>query len=702
MKRSLMFAQLGALVVAGCLATAAHADKPALTSGGNSVEQAVDTSNSETEFEEFDSQDFEAEYTRASLERYDALRSSTSPRQQVLAGLIYLEHEEETPALIRPRRVDVVARAVQLAPDDAFVQWMGADQGSYTSSQCGPSKRPEAEIANLIRLEPDNAAAWRFALALASAIGDQAGIDDALSRMAAAPRANDHTIEKLEEWNKAYSATPEPLMSWQQSEPALSEADRAMLKAMGQIGSSYSSAADAMLGICKMEVDSDRIWQRLGWCADAATTLASRGSSLALRKQGLAILAAIGNKDAAFEGLQRQYDWLDAHNANVQRSYAGNSADFAAAISDWKGVATEIEAIEHRLKRMGQPLEAPFGWKPEVESERDESADAFTQAWMTYTTSLIDSLRASANPGEQALAINASAVISMTSGLSESDATTSALANVDRNAAMERLAAANPDNLLVQWITATSTDLESGRAAVNTAIGHVQRLDPDNGASWALSLAVDRDTADLVLPQIAASKRFADHDVEISALWMEAARKLPPSGDVIKAMGAAGDMPEISASSWGLGAAMMSKTATKVDTVSAVASACQGKVNADSPRQQSCIVAARLLLNAGTTLLSVTAGERILRRLDALDDRDADRARSIAWWMTAARPEAQPDGEAISRFMDDIANSGSEVEALRLAAERAGKAQPPETWRSPAEKKKTPAKPAASKIPEGP
>ncbi len=702
MKRSLMFVQIGAFLFAGCLAAVAHADKPATSGAGDPVEQAVETPGSDTEFEDFDNQRFEEEYARANLERYDALRSSPSPRQQVLAGKIYLDHEEETPVLVRPRRVEVVARAVQLAPDDSFVQWMAADQGSYTSSQCGPSKRPEVEVANLIRLEPDNAAAWRFAVALASAIGDEAGIDDALSRMAAAPRADDHSIEQLDEWSKAYGTTPGPSTPWQQPGFELSNDDRATLAAMERIGSGYSSAASVMLGVCKMEVDSDRIWQRLGWCADAATTLASRGSSLALREQGLEILAAIGNKDAAFDGLQRQYAWLSAHNANPARSYNVDGASFAAAISDWKGATTEIEAIERRLKRTGQPLEPPPGWTPNTEPKRDEDTELAEQAWMAYTKSLVDGLRNSADAREQALAISVSNIVMMMMSTdSEPDATARDAAIAERSTAMERLSAANPDNLLVQWIGATSTDPESGRSSVNTAIAQVQRLDPDNGASWALSLAVDPGTADLVLPQIAASTRFDEHGAEILALWMEAAHRQPPSDDLIKVMAEETGLPATAISAFGASAAMMSSMSIKIDTVSAVSAACQDKVDADSPRQRSCAAVARLLLHSGASIQSVMTGERILRKLNVLDDHDASRARTIAWWLSVSRSEKHLDGEALASAMDDVAASGSEIGMLQLVAERAGKIEPPESWRSPAEKKKAPTKPAASKIPEG-
>lgn len=462
-----------------------------------------------------------------------------------------------------------------------------------------------------------------------------------------------------------------------------------MLAAMQRIGSTYSSAASVMLDLCKMETDSERIWQRLGWCADAATTLASRGSSLALREQGLGILAAIGAKDAAFDSLQRQHDWLAAHTANPARSYNVDSAGFAAAIADWNGATTEIEAIEQHLKRIGQPVAPPPGWSPNAEPVRDEAAEAAQRAWQAYMTSLVDGLRTSSDAREQALGISASTIVSMTY---EHETPVNDAGSAERNAAMQRLAAANPDNLLVQWIAATSIDPESSRSAVNTAIAQVQRLDPDNGAGWALSLAMDPEAADLALAQIAAGTRFDDYNGEILALWMEAARKQPPSDDLLKAMAADEVLPMDAASSHAAVAAMMWGLSMKTGTISAIAGACQDKVDADSARP-ACIAAARLLLNSDTSILTVMAGERILRKLDALDDVDASRARTVAWWMNVARSETSFDGKAMTRFTQDMADSGSEVEALRLAAGRAGKAEPPPSWRSPAEKKKAAAKP---------
>src|SRR5262249_43377017 len=69
---------------------------------------------------------------------FDRLRGDSSPRQQVLAGRLSFGEDDGTPTALRPKREEVVARAVRLAPDDVWVQWEGAVLGDYRSSLCGP------------------------------------------------------------------------------------------------------------------------------------------------------------------------------------------------------------------------------------------------------------------------------------------------------------------------------------------------------------------------------------------------------------------------------------------------------------------------------------------------------------------------------------------------------------------------------------
>src|SRR5688500_8088596 len=157
--------------------------------------------------DDHDPEAWQARHERAASELFDLLQADASPRMQVLAGRVHLSDTDQATPL-RPKGEDVVARAVSLAPGDAFVQWVAASEGNYYSSQCGPTRWPEAEVANLVRLEPDNAAAWQYAAALAQAKGDEAGIDSALERMANARRADDHQGEEIAAWTRIFAEHP--------------------------------------------------------------------------------------------------------------------------------------------------------------------------------------------------------------------------------------------------------------------------------------------------------------------------------------------------------------------------------------------------------------------------------------------------------------------------------------------------------------
>ncbi|MGN6518587.1 MAG: hypothetical protein ACTHK2_04085, partial [Dokdonella sp.] len=184
------------------------------------------------------------DYRQVERDLYDALRGAASPRQQVLAGRLYLD-EDETPSALRPKREEVVAQAARAAPQDAFVQWMAADAGSYYSSQCGPTRWPVAEVASLVRLEPDNAGALQYAVALAQAKQDDAALDEALARMASATRADDHLGDEIAEWRKVYMAHPEGnlvLPMWSEA-PAT---ERALLGALNQTSYRASPVQSAL------------------------------------------------------------------------------------------------------------------------------------------------------------------------------------------------------------------------------------------------------------------------------------------------------------------------------------------------------------------------------------------------------------------------------------------------------------------------
>jgi hypothetical protein len=626
--------------------------------------------------EEFDADAWQEKRERAERELFDALRADASPRRQVLAGRIHLSDEDQdTPAALRPKRDDVVARAANLAPDDAFVQWAAASQCNYYSSQCGPTRWPEAEVANLLRLEPDNAAAWQFAVALAQVKADQPGLDQALSRMAAARRADDHVGEEVALWSQVYTTYPDAAAFPFGADDTATPPSNALRVALHRTAFRFSSTASAIENACKPDGSTEQSWQRIGWCADAGTLLATKGNSLELRELGLKMLAASGSTADSAE-LQRQYDWLYA-NGGITSMYSDTPADLLA---DWQGAASEIEATERRLARLGKPPTAPAGWVKggHDDGESDAQGAAMATALSNHAQALVDDLRASADVRERALGLASRNPFANDAGQESADA------RAPDPAALAQLAATHSDQLLVQWLAAG----DDTHAIDET----LQRLDPDNAAVWALSL--DRSGSDAaattrVLTRMANATRHATPEAEILGLWLDVGRRHPPSPELVEEMSSMEHTQAIDGEAAGRGLAMMMASMTMPARTSSIEPACGGSdKQVMAARRDACIGIGRLLLHSSGSSSTADSGERVLRKLGAFDARDSERARQLAWWRNAVRQRLMGDSDqAINAYIDDLLVTGSDIEALRLAADRLGKGTPPADWQSPTEKR---------------
>jgi hypothetical protein len=643
-----------------------------------------------------DESDFSAEnYAASQRTLYDALTHDSSPRMQVLVGRIYLsESDEGTPGALRPKSKDVVARATRLAPDDVFVQWTAAEDGSYSSSQCGPSDWPEAEVANLVRLEPDNAAAWQFAVALERAKSSQVGIDETLSRMAMASRADDHSAETIAVWTSVYLAHPEtasPMAAIWNEADATPQA-KALLSALVRTGFHTSPAMSALEEVCKPDASTERTWQRAAWCADAATLLAAKGTSLALREQGLKLLAIVGDRSDAVVELQRNYDWLHAHSAMPMSNSESMSDTSANVLADWRDGANEIEATQRRLARIGQPSTPPPGWthtdatNVDTESSGDDAeAISMASALQDYMQALILDLRSSSDVGEQALALSAAEVAEMFATVPYAKSSAKTDTSADK-VTLGALAAANPDNRLVQWLAARSdTD------AAPSAIANLQRLESDNAATWMLALAPEmaESSAMPLLQHIAASAHYDEHSAQMLSTWLAVVQRHPLPAALAEQLkqsaGSPNDGPDQAARSIALMATSLAASRTPIPLK--LTRACAASATQSPEYQQACTTAARLLLRESGSVLAAMVGEGILRARDALDQTDQARARQLAWWRKVATESVSPAAAEASRaLLDDIVASSNEVEAMHKFAERQGKGEPPADWLSPADK----------------
>lgn len=622
-------------------------------------------------------------YQRNQRALYDALTTDPSPRVQVLAGRVYVD-DDATPSALRPKQTDVVTRAAQLAPDDVFVQWMAASSGSYASSSCGPTKWPEAEVANLLGLEPDNAAAWQFGVALARAKGDEAGVDDALSRMAAVSRADDHLVDEIATWTGMFVAHPEIAGDafTPYSEYVFALPVNASLAAMEHVGTGESHADNALKAVCTPDGSAERTWRRLGWCADAGHLLAEKGTSLALRKSGLAMLAATGDESEETSKTERQTDWFEANSANPMRHFFDDDpADLPAALADWHGAKSEIAAIEHRLKRLGKPSTPPAGWTKAPEADYDETkAGASTKAFAEYLALAFQDMRGSASAEARLFAASNEEYLA---DLAEhgADGTPKPVdVAASQGESIATIAAANATNLKVQWLTAGAQEVPDETRA--NAIATVQQAESDNAAAWALSLghASGSDAlVDTLLQRMAASTRYDMHIMYGVSPMLEAMQRRPVPPELAETPWTTPGR-EISADDVRKGIALSIGYMSFAESAS-LTQVCQAKNAASaSTRRDACVAIGKLLVQKGMLVTDVRVGEGILRRLNAADAAGTARVRHVEWWYDVMTRQERV--QSVGAYLDDYIRTGNEVEALERNAEGRGKTEPPANWKS--------------------
>jgi hypothetical protein len=253
------------------------------------------------------------------------------------------------------------------------------------------------------------------------------------------------------------------------------------------------------------------------------------------------------------------------------------------------------------------------------------------------------------------------------------------------------LAEGNPGNLKAQWMIATSGDPRISDDTKAGAIVRIQMAESDNAAAWALSLPLKGDAPseilDATLQHMAASTRYDAHALDAATAMVDAMTRRPVPDELIESwskQSAYFDFsPELSARVMGLAiaAAMTSSVGTSLIRICAP----DANTSVGSPRRDACVATARTMIEKSTTIMGVSFGEAILRKLAALDAASATRARNAVWWQQQSMESAM-NGE-LSSYLDDYFTTGNEIETMRLNAQRLGKAEPPANWKSPKERK---------------
>jgi hypothetical protein len=498
-----------------------------------------------------------------------------------------------------------------------------------------------AEVASLVRLEPDNAGALQYAVALAQAKHDDAALDEALARMASATRADDHLGDEIAEWRKVYMAHPEGnlvLPMWSEA-PA---SERALLGALNQTSYRASPVQSALAQACTPDGDSERTWQRLGWCV---------GGRRAPRRQGQQLRPArCGPQDARRGGrdaVRRRRDWLKANSANPMsnsEAVADAPADVAA---DWRGAKGDVAATKRRLERLGKPATPPSGWDAKRhDAARMAEAEAQAHTWTNYSRDLLDAMEASSDACTRVLALASApmrAIMAATTSKSDAGADPAA----DAKTALADFAAAHPDDAFVQWMAATQGD-----APARTRL---QRLEPDNAAAWALSLTDTSIEPKQTLERMASGRRHSQHVKQAVDLWLAAVRKFPPPAD----LHLAGFVPTEPDSA---------KVAFSVDDRAAMAAsvfATMSAMGGSEPfaalmkncveKSPHCVTIGRTLSDRSDTLIGTRLGYALLSKQHAMTAADIASARRLDWWQEGMR-SLSTSAEALAYLRDSIAH----------------------------------------------
>jgi len=293
----------------------------------------------------------------------DALSASSSPRDWMLAALIDPVPGDKSE---RRERLEQIVRAADAAPNDAVVQWTAALQLDTAGNSRFQGAADQA-LQRLQSLEPDNAAVWLQELAKAAKAKDPVGIDQALDRMAASTRVDEHAADLMQAIVQAYQRYPLP----DEDVPDDSTADST---AKGETTSPYATAvavvtASAMpayvdlVRACEIDKASGRHAWRARDCAGTGRLLAAKGDTLIANRIGYAVLRVSRTYTDRDVANARVFDWLwNRRAAMAAQTDAQADKDIIARVVDWIVSGSEIDATRYSLARRGIALTPPADW----------------------------------------------------------------------------------------------------------------------------------------------------------------------------------------------------------------------------------------------------------------------------------------------------------------------------------------------------
>jgi len=315
---------------------------------------------------------------------------------------------------------------------------------------------------------------------------------------------------------------------------------------------------------------------------------------------------------------------------------------------------------------------------PPTPEQRAEKA-----AYLSYTRSLLKSLRASSRPRDRAIATQMGWMPAMMEGRMPSPAEQAA-----DGAILRAAAEAAPDDALLQRLWSQASPEASGcdaRRPCPERSRALVRLQPDNAVAWMPTVeaawkARDVAATDAALAQMARATMFDDYTGEAIKAWVDVYRRYPaPAPPAGSAEAAAGRGVA------GFSQAMAYAAATETPAFGSVAQACHHDWHPDAPpsRFHDCAQVGRVLLTRSHTLLARQMGRALLRISGQATPGDVAAARTVAWqyeqWGRLI--ERLDDPARMKGFMADWLATGDELAVLERQFARDGiPLIPPAGW----------------------
>ncbi|MEP6940342.1 MAG: hypothetical protein ABI846_11310 [Rudaea sp.] len=290
-----------------------------------------------------------------------------------------------------------------------------------------------------------------------------------------------------------------------------------------------------------------------------------------------------------------------------------------------------------------------------------------------YQKARFDALGASSDPLDWALAAL------MTTRDEAADRTV-------RLSELARAAEAAPHDSRTQWIVLiASRSLPNGSAQVAGTVRTLASLDSDNASVWIEALneaAARHDTAqvDAAMIRMAASRRADDHYADLAKATLDVAKRFPRQTEYVSLWAAQGQ----SADAGPYLEATAIAAAFGIPAYQTLIRECRVSVSFAAMRRDECASVGRLLVTHGSTLVANRIGSALLRVSRTYDDGDVRRAHEQDWVMqqrsTLFAPD-EVDTTEIVASINDLLETGSEIESYRRIVARAGRpAAPADDW----------------------